>query len=158
MTVGITEGVVQVGDVAPDFTLRNHRGEEVTLSGLRGQNVVLVFYPFAFSGTCTGELCAIRDSIEEFETAGVKVLAISCDPMHSLAAFAKEEGYTFDLLSDFWPHGAVAQKYGVFADAAGMAVRGSFLIDADGVVRWEVVNSPGEARPLQSYLDALAGL
>jgi peroxiredoxin len=126
--------------------------------GLRGTPTVLVFFPFAFSGICTSELAELRDNIEDFEAAKVRLLGISCDPRHSLRAWSEEEGFGFDLLSDFWPHGAAARSYGVFDDAAGMALRGSFLVDGDGIVRWRIVNGPGEARELGAYRAALAGL
>jgi len=150
--------IVRVGDPAPDFTLPDTHGTPVHLADLRGKPALLVFYPFAFSGTCTGELCELRDNIAAFETAGVTLLGISCDPMFTLRAFREQEGYGFELLSDFWPHGEVASRYGVFDDARGLAVRGSFLLDADGVVRWTVVNPPGERRDLEGYLEALARL
>ena len=150
--------IVRVGDPAPDFTLSDTQGAPVHLADLRGKPALLVFYPFAFSGTCTGELCELRDNIARFETAGVTLLGISCDPMFTLRAFREQEGYGFELLSDFWPHGEVASRYGVFDDARGLAVRGSFLLDADGVVRWTVVNQPGERRDLEGYLEALARL
>ena len=152
----MTNPVVEVGAAAPDFTLRNQHGEDVSLSGLRGQNVVVVFYPFAFSGICTGELCEIRDNLSMFNDAGAKVLAISADPMFSLRAFAEQDGYTFDLLSDFWPHGDVAKKYGIFQDAIGAASRGTYLIDSTGIVRWKVENELGQARELAEYKSALA--
>ncbi len=150
--------IVRVGDPAPDFTLPDTQGTPVHLADLRGKPVLLVFYPFAFSGTCTGELCELRDNIAQFDRADVTLLGISCDPMFTLRAFREQEGYGFELLSDFWPHGEVASRYGVFDDARGLAVRGSFLIDADGVVRWTVVNQPGERRDLEGYLEALARL
>src|SRR5437867_4324079 len=138
---------VEVGTQAPDFTTRNADGEEVTLSSYRGEKaVLLVFYPFAFSRICTGELCQVRDDLPRFQNDDVQVLAISTDPTFTLKAFAYAEGYQFPLLSDFWPHGAIAQRYGVFNDKAGMAVRGTFLIDKQGVVRFAEVNAPGEAR------------
>jgi mycoredoxin-dependent peroxiredoxin len=146
------------GDVAPDFTLSDTHGTPVTLSALRGTPVCLVFVPFAFSGTCTGELCELRDNIAEFDAADVRLFVISCDAVYSLRAWAEKDGYGFDLLSDFWPHGEVARAYGVFDEQRGRAIRGSFLIDADGVVRWSVVNQPGEARPLSAYREALAAL
>ncbi len=149
---------LQVGAPAPDFTLPGAAGEPVRLSSLRGSPVVLVFYPYAFSGTCTGELCELRDNIAAFDEAGVTLLGISCDPAHSLRVFREQEGYSFDLLSDFWPHGAVARSYGVFDEAGGMAIRGSFLVDAEGIVRWAVVNPRGQARPLAAYREALAAL
>ena len=158
MTTSTAGTVPAVGDVAPDVELTDTHGTSVRLSELRGTPVVLVFLPFAFSGTCTGELCELRDNIGAFDRAGVRLFAISCDPMYALRAWAEAEGYQFDLLSDFWPHGAAAQAYGVFDAVRGRANRGSFLIDADGVVRWAVVNEAGQARPLAAYREALAAL
>lgn len=153
-----TTVALAVGDPAPDFTLSSTHGTPVSLADLRGGPVLVVFVPFAFSRTCTGELCELRDNIEAFEAADVTLLVISCDARYSLKAWAEQDGYTFDLLSDFWPHGAVAQAYGVFDAERGLAVRGSFLIDAEGTVRWAVVNSPGERRDLAAYHAALAAL
>jgi peroxiredoxin len=147
-----------IGAPAPDFTLPGTGGAPVTLSGLRGTPVVLVFFPFAFSGTCTGELCELRDNLGAFDSAGVTLLGVSCDPAYSLKAFARQEGYQFELVSDFWPHGAVSRTYGVFDEAAGIAIRGSFLVDAAGVLRWAVVNPRSQARPLSAYREALAAL
>jgi mycoredoxin-dependent peroxiredoxin len=150
---------LQVGQPAPEFELKDHTGAMVRLADYRGkQPVALVFYPFAFSGICTGELCEIRDNPDVFADPGVQVLGVSCDPMWSLRAFAEAQGYQFPLLSDFWPHGAVAREYGVFVEQAGLAKRGTFLIDTDGVLRWSVVNAPGEARPLAAYREAVAAL
>jgi peroxiredoxin len=148
---------VTVGQPAPDFTLVNQRGEEVTLSQLRGRKVVLVFYPFAFSGICTGELCDLRDRRGDFDDDTV-LLGISVDTKHALRVFSEREGLGFDLLSDFWPHGAVAQAYGVFLPERGMATRASFVLDREGIVRWAVVNGPGEARDPNDYREALAGI
>lgn len=147
-----------VGASAPDFELTNQFGEPVRLSSFRGQNVVVVFYPFAFSGICTGELCEIRDNLASFEDANATVVAISVDSKFSLRAYAEKEGYGFDLLADFWPHGAVASAYGVFDPESGMARRGTFIIDAAGIIRYVVVNPRGQARDLSEYRDALAGL
>jgi peroxiredoxin len=147
-----------VGEPAPDFELVNQFGEPVRLSTFRGQNVVLVFYPFAFSGICTGELCEIRDNLAVFEDARATVLAVSVDSKFSLRAYAEKEAYSFDLLADFWPHGAVASTYGVLDPESGMAKRGTFIIDADGIVRYVVVNPRGQARELSEYRDVLAGL
>ncbi len=146
------------GDPAPDLTLVDTHGTPVTLSALRGGPVALVFVPFAFSGTCTRELCELRDAIEDFEVAGVRLLAVSCDATFTLRAWAEQEGFGFDLLSDFWPHGAAARAFGVFDEAAGIPLRGSFLVDADGIVRWSVVSPRGRARDLGDYRAALAGL
>ena len=146
---------VTVGQIAPDFTLVNQAGQQVTLSDLRGRKVVLVFYPFAFSSICTGELCDLRDRRGEFEDDTV-LLGVSVDTKYALRVFAEQEGLGFDLLSDFWPHGAVAQAYGAFLEGPGMATRASFVIDRDGVVRWAVVNGPGDARDPGEYRAALA--
>ncbi|MGO4189966.1 peroxiredoxin [Pseudarthrobacter sp. TAF60_1] len=150
--------VPAVGEPAPDFELVNQFGEPVRLSALRGQNVVLVFYPFAFSGICTGELCEIRDNLAVFEDARATVLAVSVDSKFSLRAYAEKEAYSFDLLADFWPHGAVASTYGVFDPESGMAKRGTFIIDATGTIRYVVVNPRGQARELSEYGAVLAGL
>lgn len=148
-----------VGDNAPDFTLKDQFGAPVTLSGvLTGKAALVVFYPFAFSGICTGELCGVRDDLARYQNDAVDFLAISCDPMPALKAWGEQEGYDFPLLSDFWPHGQVARDYGVFHEEAGFAVRGSFLIDQSGVVRWSVVNGPGEARDFSEAADAIAAL
>ena len=150
---------LEVGQEAPDFALKDEHGHLVRLSDFRGEkNVAVVFYPFAFSGKCTGELCELRDNLSIFEADNVQVLAVSCDPVFTLRTWSESEKFAFPLLSDFWPHGAVAQEYGVFNDMTGAAVRGSFLVDTAGRLRWEVVNRMGEVRPLASYQEALAGL
>ena len=147
----------QVGSEAPDFTLRNQNNEEVTLSEFRGkQNVLVVFYPFAFSGICTGELCAVRDDIGSFQNDDVQVLAISVDHPFTLKAWSQAQNYDFPLLADFWPHGAVAQAYGVFEENRGMSLRGTFLVDRSGIVRFAEVNQPGEARYQGAWKKALA--
>jgi peroxiredoxin len=150
--------VPAVGQPAPDFELVNQFGEPVRLSELRGRNVVLVFFPFAFSGICTGELCEIRDNLGLFDDSKSVVLGVSVDSKFAQRAYAEKEGYTFDLLADFWPHGAVAQRYGVFDPESGMAQRGTFIIDADGIVRYVVVNPRGQARNFAEYRAALARL
>jgi len=126
---------IQVGDDAPDFTLKDQAGNEVTLSSFRGtRSVVLVFYPFTFSGICTDELCELRDDPSSFETSDVQLLAVSCNARHAQAAWAEQQGFDFPVLSDFWPHGEVAQAYGVFNDTLGCANRATFVIDKDGKV------------------------
>jgi peroxiredoxin (alkyl hydroperoxide reductase subunit C) len=150
---------LEVGTQAPDFTLRDANREEVTLSSFRGaKNVLLVFYPFAFSGVCTGELCQVRDDLAEYQNDQVQVIGVSVDTPFSLKAWAEKEGYTFPLLSDFWPHGATAQAYGVFNDKAGMALRGTFLIDKQGVIRFAEANQPGEARDQDQWKRALKAI
>ncbi|MFC0622933.1 peroxiredoxin [Kribbella deserti] len=148
-----------MGSEAPDFVLRDQHGEEIRLSSYRGRsNVVLVFYPYAFSGPCTGELGAIRDNPELFESGDAVVLGVSCDAMYSLRIFADTERLGFSLLSDFWPHGAVASSYGVFDADRGCSVRGTFVIDQAGLIRWSVVNPIPQPRDLNDYAEALAAL
>ncbi len=162
--IGIpTEGLVpQAGAPAPEFSLKDQHGQQVSLSALTsdggGRAVLLVFYPFAFSGTCTGELCEIRDDLSSFANDEVQVVGISCDPGHALRVWADAEGYAFPLLSDFWPHGQTAKAYGVFMPGLGFATRGSFLVDSAGVLRWSLVQGPGEPRDAQAYRDAVAAL
>jgi mycoredoxin-dependent peroxiredoxin len=155
----VPDSVLKVGDVAPDFTLSNQYGEQVTLSSFRGKkNVVVMFYPFAFTGICTGELCTIRDRQLDFDNDNTVTLSISCDSVPSLKVFATQENLTHNLLSDYWPHGTVSTDYGVFLEDKGFATRGSFVIDKEGVIRWMVINGPGEARSADEYLEALAAL
>ncbi len=147
------------GDVAPEFTLKNQFGQEVSLADYRGKkNVVLMFYPFAFTGVCTDELCVIRDQREDFMNDDTEVISVSCDSTPTLKVFAEQENFTHNLASDFWPHGEVAKQYGIFLDELGFATRGTFVIDKDGIVRWSVVNGPGEARNADDYRAALAEL
>ena len=148
---------IAVGEIAPDFTLTTHLGEEIVLSELVADKpVVLVFFPLAFSGICTTELCELRDNLALFEGESVQVVGISVDSSFTQRAWAEAEGYDFPILSDFWPHGAVAQQFGVFIEEAGIAKRGTFLIDQDRVVRAAFVKEPGEARDFAAYTDALA--
>lgn len=150
---------LDIGTIAPNFELHNQFGESVTLSQYRGvKPVVLVFYPLAFTGTCTGELCELRDNLALFADANVELLAISVNNKATLRVFAEQEGYDFQLLADFWPHGAVAQAYEVFLEEAGIATRATFLVDTEGVIRASIVNGPGEARSLDAYREALGQL
>jgi mycoredoxin-dependent peroxiredoxin len=139
--------VIEVGDEAPDFTLRDQNNEEATLSSFRGSKAVLVvFYPLAFTNICTGELCKVRDNLTTFQNDDVQVVTISVDSPYSNKIFSEREGYEFPMLSDFWPHGAVAQDYGVFNEKAGFANRGTFLVDRAGVVRFAELKDPGDGR------------
>jgi len=157
-TTAVPSGPV-VGQVAPDFTLRDQQGKTVSLSDFKGiKNVVVVFYPFAFSGICTGELCEIRDNLSDFESDEVQVLTVSCDHMFTQRAWSDAEGYFFPMLSDYWPHGATAQAYGVFEPSGGFATRGTFLIDREGIVRWTLVNGMSQRRDFGGYRSALAEL
>ena len=150
---------VDVGDEAPDFELKDQHGTPVRLSGFRGRkSVVLVFYPLAFSGVCSGEMHAMRDGFPEARRDDVELLTVSVDSFFSLRAWSDAEDFTFGMLSDFWPHGAVARSYGVFDDTMGAAVRGTFIIDKTGVVRWKVINPIPQARDIADYQAALAAL
>jgi peroxiredoxin len=150
---------VEVGQEAPDFTMPNQHGEPISLGAFRGEkNVVLIFYPWAFTGVCTSELCEIRDRIASFDNEDTVTLAVSCDAQFSLRIFAEREGYTFSLLSDHWPHGEVSKAYGVFNEKAGVPIRGTFVIDKSGVVRYSVVNAIPDARDPDEYEKALAAI
>ncbi|NUW30732.1 peroxiredoxin [Nonomuraea sp. SMC257] len=149
----VTQHPAAVGAVAPDFELQDQHGTPVRLSGFRGRKVVLVFYPLAFSGVCRSELAALRDLDTD-----AQVLTVSVDSLFTHRAWADQEGYGFPLLSDFWPHGQVARAYGVFDDAKGIARRGTFIIDGEGVIRWSVVNPAGTARDVAAYVKALADI
>jgi peroxiredoxin len=150
---------IDIGAAAPDFALKDPAGETVTLSQYAGTPVLVVFYPFTFTGVCEGELCRIRDDYSQFEGAGVQVLAISCDSRHAQRIWSEQQGYQFPVLSDFWPHGAAAQAYGVFNEALGCANRASFLIGGDGtVVDTFASGDLGTPREAARYEEALAKL
>ena len=147
-----------IGNAAPNFELVNQHGEKISLSLYKGKkNVVVIFYPFAFSGICTGELCALRDELSAFQNDNVELIAISCDPMYANKVFAEQEGYKFQVLSDFWPHGAASTAYGTFIADKGFANRGSFIIDMEGVVRFALYSGM-DARNNEDYKKALAAL
>jgi peroxiredoxin len=151
----VTAAVPRVGSAAPDFTARTQHGEPFRLSEYRGRrNVVLVFYPYAFSRVCSSELGALRDRPDLL--AAAEFVAVSCDPMFTLRAYAESERLEFALLSDFWPHGDIATQYGVFDAERGCADRGTFVVDRAGIIRWSVVNPFGEARDPDWYAEALA--
>jgi peroxiredoxin len=144
------------GTQAPDFELRDQHGQTFRLSSFRGQrNVVLVFYPWAFSSVCSSELTDLRDAWPTFANHEVEIVAVSCDPTYSLRVFADREGIDFPLLSDFWPHGAVASSYGVFDEERGCARRSSFIVDKHGKVAWSVHNAMPNARNLREYAEVL---
>ncbi len=150
---------VEIGDEAPDFELPDQHGTPVRLSSFRGaKNVVLVFYPLAFSPVCSGELCALREDFPEVNRDDVELITVSVDSMFAHRAWADQEKFQFSLLADFWPHGAVAKQYGVFEEGRGLATRGTFVIDKGGVVRWRVVNPIPQARDIAEYQKALAEL
>ena len=147
-----------LGQPAPGFTARNQHGELLTVSGLRGAPAVIIFYPWAFSSICRDELAAVRDDHERFLALGARVLAVSCDAIYTLRAYADAEGIAFDLLSDHWPHGAIAGAYGVFDELSGCARRGTFVLDSAGLISWQQVNQINEPRDLSAVLAATANL
>lgn len=145
------------GAPAPDFDLVDQHGQRFRLSAcLSEKAVLLVFFPFAFSGVCSGELTGFRDHLGRFETAETTLMTISCDPMFSLRAMADRDGLFFPMLSDFWPHGAVASAYQVFDEQAGCPRRSSYVVDKAGRVRWSVHNASGQARDLAEQATQLA--
>ena len=150
---------VAVGVEAPDFILKDQNNQEVRLANFRGaKNVLLVFYPLAFTGTCQGELCSVRDNLNDFANDEVQVLTVSVDSSPTHKVWAEREGYEFPLLADFWPHGAVAAAYGVFNSERGFANRGTFIVDKAGVVRFAEEYGPGQARDQDAWRKALAAL
>jgi peroxiredoxin len=151
--------VLEVGELAPEFCLRDQHGQEQTLASRRDQrNVLVVFYPFAFTGVCTGEMRALSDNAAEWERLGTDVLAVSCDSVPALRAFADQEGLGFPLLSDFWPHGEVSTAYGAFQPDLGAAGRATYAIDRSGVIRYTVHTAIPNARDINDYVKALADL
>ncbi len=151
--------VLDVGALAPDFTLKDHDGRPVTLSAyLDAKDVLLVFFPLAFTGICQRELDEIQNHLADYVNDGIQTLAISVGPPPTHKVWAKQSGFTFPVLSDFWPHGAVAQAYGVFNRDAGFANRGTFVIDRAGVVRLAEMKGPGEPRDQAVWVDALEAL
>ena len=152
--------MIEVGQQAPDFELKDQEGEPVSLSSFKGEKAVaLVFYPFTFTGVCEGELCRLRDDFSTFEDAGVQVIAVSCDSRFAQKMWAEQQGYQFPVLSDFWPHGAVAQAYGIFNEALGCANRGTFVIDKEGIVVDAFASDDlGTAREASRYEEAIAKL
>jgi len=150
---------IEVGTEAPDFTLRDQNNQDIRLADFRGRKaVLLVFYPMAFTGTCQGELTEVKDNLSEYANEDVQVLTISVDTAYSHKVWADREGFEFPLLADFWPHGGVAQAYGVFNDVAGFANRGTFVIDKHGVVRFAEMLGPGQSRDQKGWRKALAAL
>jgi peroxiredoxin (alkyl hydroperoxide reductase subunit C) len=149
---------LDVGAEAPDFVLKDQNNQEVRLSDLRGKTVLLVFYPLAFTGTCQGELCSVRDNVGDFANDATQVLTVSVDSPYSHKVWADQQGYDFPLLSDFWPHGGVAREYGVFNEEKGFANRGTFIIDREGIIRFAEMNGPGQARDQDAWRKVLSDL
>jgi peroxiredoxin (alkyl hydroperoxide reductase subunit C) len=151
--------VLAVGQNAPDFTLKDQNNQQVTLSSFRAaKNVLLVFFPLAFTSICARELDEIRDCIADFVNDDTATLAISVGPSPTHKVWATQRGFTFPVLADFWPHGAVSQGYGVFNDDSGFANRGTFAVDRAGVIRFAECKQPGEVRDQAVWSSALAAL
>jgi peroxiredoxin len=148
------------GDHAPDFELRSHRGGTIKLSDYRGKkNVALAFHPLAFTPVCANQMCGYESDLQRFASADTVVLGVSIDPQPSKTAWAKTLGpISFDLLSDSYPHGEVAQKYGVFREKDGISERAVFLIDKQGRVRWSKVYDIPELPKNEELLAAVEGL
>ena len=150
---------VKVGDEAPDFTLSSQNGEKITLSQYRGQkNVVLAFFPFAFSTTCSAQMPSYEAELERFASYDTQVLGISMDSRHSLAEWGKQLRITFPLLSDFYPQGTVTDLYGA-RHPVGMPERALFVVDKSGKIAWIHVHRPlGETPDNEDLFDVLRRL
>jgi mycoredoxin-dependent peroxiredoxin len=151
--------VLDVGAEAPDFTLKDQDGRPVTLRGFRdAKDVLLVFFPLAFTGICQRELDGIRDHLGDFVDDETQTLAISVGPPPTHKVWAKQSEFTFPVLSDFWPHGEVTRAYGVFNADAGFPNRGTFAIDRGGIIRFAEMKGPGQIRDRALWTAALAAL
>src|SRR5436190_15018518 len=152
--------MLTVGDEAPDFELRSHKGGTVKLSDFRGKkNVVLAFHPLAFTPVCANQMRGYESDLARFERAGAVVLGISIDAQPAKAAWAKTLGsISYDLLSDFHPHGEVAQKYGIFRQKEGFSERAIFVIDKNGRITWSKVYNIPEQPQNQEVLAQLERL
>jgi len=139
---------LKVGDKAPNFTLRNTEKKEVSLADHKGKNVVVLFFPLAFTGVCTDELCSVRDDMSSYESLGADILAISVDSLFTLDKFKTEQAYNFDLLSDF--NKEVSRAYGSMYDdfvleMKGVSKRAAFVVDGEGTIRYaEVLEDAGK--------------
>jgi len=150
---------IGTGAQAPEFDLEVDGDERVRLSDFRDRrNVLLVFHPFAFTPVCEEEARDLQENLEAFEHADTEVVLVSCDSSAARQAWKRELGLTYTVASDFWPHGEAARAYGVFDEERGAPIRGTFLIDTAGVVRWTVVNGLPDARDLNGYRTALRAI
>jgi peroxiredoxin len=150
---------ISIGGHAPDFALRDQHGAAVALSDFAGaKDVLIVFFPFAFSGVCGGELAELRDGIDQIVDDRTEVLAVSCDHRYSLRAYAERDRFPFSLLSDFWPHGAVSRAYDAFDERLGCSTRVSVVVDRAGEVSWAVRGDFDRARDFAEYRRVLSDL
>lgn len=142
------------GTPAPAFALKNQNREVVSNDDLAGKPWVAVFIPFAFTGVCEGELCQIRDNFDAF--GDTRVVAITCNTLHANGAWAAQQGFQFDILSDFWPHGEVCRAYDTFDEGYGAAKRSTYFVDESGIITGVVASDEvSKPRPFDEYLALL---
>lgn len=146
-----------IGTPAPAFTLLNQNRDPVSTDDLNGSKSVIVFIPFAFTRTCEGELCQIRDEYTLFQEAGARIVVITCNALHANRVWAEQQGFEFDILSDWWPHGEVSRAYETFNETYGYSERTTYFLDDDGVIT-DLIRSDElrEARDFGSYRAALS--
>ncbi|EGD55763.1 peroxiredoxin [Gordonia neofelifaecis] len=156
MTAQSVAGPIEIGSRAPDFELRDQNNQVVRLSDLRDRDVLIVFFPLAFTGTCEGELGFLRDNLPRFDNDYVTVVAVSVGPPPTHKVWSSAQGFLFPILADFWPHGAVADAYGVFDVERGFPNRGTFVVGRDGTVKFSAMVGPGEQRGDETWDAALA--
>lgn len=153
---------IQQGQMAPDFSLFNTEKNKVSLADYKGKNLVILFFPLAFTGVCTTELCTVRDNLNVYTSLNADVVGISVDSLFSLGKFKEEQQYNFPLLSDF--NKETSQAYGAFydefvLDMKGVARRAAFVVDKDGMVQYaEVLESAGDLPNFEAIKEALSGL
>jgi peroxiredoxin len=148
--------MIGTGSEAPEFDLEVNGAERVRLADFRGRrNVLLVFHPRAFTPICEEEALDLQENLPSFESADTEVVLVSCDSSAARQAWKEKLGLTYTLAADFWPHGKAAQAYGVFDETSGTPLRGTFLIDKDGVVVWSLVND-GDTRRAELVSGPLA--
>jgi peroxiredoxin len=124
----------EIGQRAPDFSLRDQNRQIRTLTDLAGASAMVIFIPWAFTRTCQAELCMLRDNLAGLEARGARVLVITCDSVAANRRWAEEQGFTFPILSDHWPHGETARAYGCFNETLGVAMRSTYVLDLEGIV------------------------
>ena len=149
---------IAVGEKAPAFTLKDQNGQEVKLSGLRGQNVLLAFYPLDFSPVCTKEHACFVDDLKQFEGLNARVLGISVDSFYAHKAYAEKMKISYPLLADFHPKGEVAKKFGLYLEDKGITNRATVILDKDSVVRYLQVYDIPQQRANQELINELKKL
>ncbi len=149
----------EIGQPAPAFELVDQTRSLVSLESLLGKKSLIKFVPFPFTRVCEGEVCEVRDNLTSLTDLDTNIVVVTCDTVPSNTRWATELGVSFPILSDFWPHGAVAQAYGCFNEAIGVAMRSTFVLDEDGIVR-DIVATPvlREARSMAAYHESLASI